>query len=213
MIANFIDGPLWTFSLVVFVVGVSVNLIRIISTSSKKDYSAPRNSAVSGALSTVFSRFVPYQQNVSRTPLQIFAGYAFHLGLFAVIFFAAPHVHFFEQEMFGFGWAVLPHWGFIVAAQLSFMGILMLWLYRITSPVSKLISGADDHIASILVFVVMLTGCLALLEFHAELRLLHRFTVELLLIYFPFSRLMHAFTFIPSRLFTGAWFARRGIRS
>lgn len=211
--ASFIDGPLWIFSLVVFVSGISINLIRILLSSSKKDYSVPRTSAVYGAISTTFSRFMPHRHNISRVPLQIFAGYAFHLGLFAVIFFAAPHVHFFEQEMLGFGWPALPHWGFIVAAQLAFMGILMLWLYRITSPVSRLISGADDHIASILVFVVMLTGCLALLESHAELRLLHRFTVELFLIYFPFSRLMHAFTFIPSRFFTGGWFARRGIRS
>jgi len=43
------------------------------------------------------------------------------------------------------------------------------------------------------------------------LNLLHFFTVELLMIYFPFSSLMHAFTFIPSRAFTGAWFGRRGI--
>jgi nitrate reductase gamma subunit len=57
----------------------------------------------------------------------------------------------------------------------------------------------------------MLTGCLALLEGFTGLRVVHRFTVELLMIYFPFSRLMHAFTFIPSRAFTGAWFGRRGV--
>lgn len=211
--ANFIDGPLWVFSLTVFVVGVVINLVRILLTSGKKDYSAARGPSAYGAITTLVSRFGPYRYNVSRVPLQIFAGYAFHLGLFALIFFAAPHVAFFENEMTGFGWVALPHWAFIVAAQFAFMGLLMLWLFRITSPVSKLISGADDHIASILVFVVMLTGCLALLESHTELRLLHRFSVELFLIYFPFSRLMHAFTFVPSRLFTGAWFARRGIRS
>jgi nitrate reductase gamma subunit len=57
----------------------------------------------------------------------------------------------------------------------------------------------------------MLTGCLALMEAFTGLRLLHRFTVELLMIYFPFSRLMHAFTFIPSRAFTGARFGRQGV--
>ena len=213
MMANFIDGPLWTFSLVVFAIGISINLIRIILGARKVDYSQPRASALSGAFATAVSRFIPYRHNISIVPIQIFAGYAFHIGLFAVIFFAAPHVRFFEMEMLGFGWAALPHWAFIVAAQFAFIGLLMLWLHRLTNKVSRLISDADDHIASILVFVVMLTGCLALLESHAELRLLHRFTVELLLIYFPFSRLMHAFTFIPSRLFTGAWFGRRGIRS
>jgi nitrate reductase gamma subunit len=35
--------------------------------------------------------------------------------------------------------------------------------------------------------------------------------VNLWLIYFPFSRLMHAFTFSLSRGFTGAIYGRRGI--
>ena len=87
----------------------------------------------------------------------------------------------------------------------------LLWLRRLTHPVSRLISTLDDHVAAILTFIVMLTGCFALLEGSEFLRLLHRFTVELWLIYFPFSALMHTFTFIPSRIFTGAWFGRRGI--
>ena len=135
----------------------------------------------------------------------------FHLGLFAVIFFAAPHVLFFEEQLLGFGWTPMPHWAFIVASQFAFFGLLVLWLRRLLNPVSKLISTLDDHIAAILTFVVMLTGCLALLQGFTALRLLHRFSVELFLIYFPFSALMHTFTFIPSRAFTGAWFGRRGI--
>ena len=98
-----------------------------------------------------------------------------------------------------------------MASQAAFLGLIILWVRRMTNPVSRLISTLDDHIVAILTFVVMLTGCLALLEGFNALRLLHRFTVELWLIYFPFSALMHTFTFIPSRAFTGAWFGRRGI--
>ena len=105
----------------------------------------------------------------------------------------------------------MPHWGFILAAQAAFLGLIILWLRRMVNPVTRLISTWDDHIAAILTFVVMLTGCLALLEGFSGLRLLHRFSVELWLIYFPFSALMHTFTFVPSRAFTGAWFGRRGI--
>ena len=100
---------------------------------------------------------------------------------------------------------------FIVASQFAFLGLIILWLRRMLNSVSRLISTTDDHVAAILTFVVMLTGCLALGKASHELRLLHFFTVELLMIYFPFSSLMHAFTFIPSRAFTGAWFGRRGI--
>ena len=213
MITDIIDGPLWYFSLFVFAIGVIWKLVTIVFAKSKTDLSAARASAVPGAIKTVFSRFIADKSMAPSIRLQIVAGYMFHLGLFALLFFAAPHILFLEEHFLGFGWTPMPHWAFIVASQFAFLGLLMLWLHRILNPDSRLISTADDHIAAILTFLVMLTGCLALLESFHALRLLHRFSVELFLIYFPFSRLMHAFTFIPSRAFTGAWFGRRGIRS
>jgi len=211
MIEYLIDGPLWYFSLAVFVIGVVWHLVSIIFASRKQDLSVARSSSTSGALRTVFSRFAPHKEMTSKIGLQLVAGYLFHLGLFALLFFAAPHVLFLEENLLGFGWTPMPHWAFIVSAQLAFFGLIMLWVRRMVSPVSRLISTWDDHVAAILTFVVMLTGCFALLEGSTGLRLLHRFTVELWLIYFPFSALMHTFTFIPSRAFTGAWFGRRGI--
>lgn len=209
---GFIDGPLWYFSLLVFVVGVLWRLFSIARAGSRPDYSEPRRAAAGGAISSVFRRFVPRRDMAANTRLQTVAGYMFHLGLFALLFFAAPHVAFVAQYLpSGTGWASMPYWAFIVASELAFAGLLVLLLYRLISPVSRQISDLDDYMAAVLTFVVMLTGCLALLEASTGLRVLHRFTVELLLIYFPFSRLMHAFTFISSRAFTGAWFGRRGV--
>ncbi len=213
MIETIIDGPLWYFSLAVFSIGVIWQLSSIAFGRRKVDLSVPRGPAVPGAVRTLFSRFIPHTGMASKTRIQIVAGYAFHLGLFALLFFAAPHVAFLEEEFLGFSWTPMPHWAFIVASQFAFLGLLVLWLRRMTNLVSRLISTIDDHIAAILTFVVMLTGCLALLEGFTALRLLHRFSVELFLIYFPFSCLMHTFTFVPSRLLTGAWFARRGVSS
>jgi len=211
MIQYLIDGPLWYFSLAVFCIGVLWQMARILFAAGKTDLSVARGSAGIGALRNVFSRFIPHHEIAPRIRVQVIAGYMFHLGLFALLFFAAPHVLFLEQNLLGFGWTPMLHWAFIVASQFAFFGLLILWLRRMLNSVSRLISTLDDHVAAILTFVVMLTGCLALLKGFTELRLLHRFTVELLLIYFPFSCLMHTFTFIPSRAFTGAWFGRRGI--
>ncbi|MEB8431199.1 hypothetical protein OO007_03090 [Cocleimonas sp. KMM 6892] len=213
MIASFIDGPLWYFSLFIFFAGVILRLGSIIFSKHKVDLSVAKGPETPGALRTLFSRFIPDKGLFKHIKFQVIAGYVFHLGLFAVIFFAAPHIKFLDEHFLGFSWPALPHWGFLVAAQLAFLGLILLWLHRIMSPVSRLISTKGDHISSILTFVVLLTGCLALLESFSSLRLLHRFSVELFLIYFPFSSLMHAFTFVPSRIFTGAWFGRRGIKS
>jgi len=210
---NFIDGPFWYFSLAVFSIGVIWRLVPLIFGKRATDLSVARGSAVSGAVSTAFSRFIPHRGMASQVSMQVIAGYMFHLGLFAVLFFAAPHVRFLDEHFLGFSWTPLPHWAFIVASQFAFLGLLMLWLHRVSNLVTRLISTTGDHVGSILTFVVMLTGCLALLESFEALRLLHRFSVELFLIYFPFSRLMHTFTFIPSRAFTGAWFGRRGIKA
>lgn len=211
MLEYWIDGPLWYFSLAVFCIGVLWKLASLVVVRRPTDLSLARAPAMPGALRTVFSRFLPHREIVSRVALPVVAGYLFHLGLFAVLFFAAPHVVFLEQNLLGFGWTPMPHWAFIVAAQAAFFGLIILWLRRLIDPVSRLISTRDDHVAAILTFIVMLTGCLALLEGFTALRLLHRFTVELWLIYFPFSALMHTFTFLPSRAFTGAWFGRRGV--
>jgi nitrate reductase gamma subunit len=211
MIEYLIDGPLWYFSLTVFCAGVLLHLARIVFGKSRTDLSVARGSAGGGALRNIFSRFVPHREIAAQIRLPVVAGYMFHLGLFAVIFFAAPHVLFLKEHLLGFGWTPMPHWAFIVASQFAFFGLIVLWLRRMLNPVSRLITTLDDHVAAILTFVVMLTGCLALLKGFTELRLLHRFSVELFLIYFPFSALMHTFTFIPSRAFTGAWFGRRGV--
>jgi nitrate reductase gamma subunit len=212
MFEQLVDGIFWKISLWVFAIGVLWRILSIFRVRNKPDYSEPRGSGLAGAIGANLRRFIPRREMVSRTRLQVVAGYLFHLGLFALLVFAAPHVLFIEAQT-GLNWTPMPYWAFIVSAQLAFIGLMLLWFHRVMHPVTRLISDADDHIAAILTFVVMLTGCMALIEEFNGLRVLHRFTVELWLVYFPFSRLMHAFMFIPSRAFTGAWFGRRGVKA
>lgn len=211
MIAAWIDGPLWYFSVTVFAVGVLWRIAAILMQGVKRDLAPPRGSGPRGAVRALFSRFVPRRTTIRHGRMQLVAGYLFHLGLFALLFLARPHVDFLAERITGFGWSTLPHWGFIVSAELAFAGLILLWLHRLLHPVTRLLSSADDYLGSGLVFLVMLTGCLALAQAFEPLRLLHLFLAELLLIYFPFSRLMHAFTFTFSRGYTGAIMGRKGV--
>lgn len=213
MIGEFIDGPLWFFSLTAFVIGVLWRIFAILKSGVRPDFSVPRGSAGMGALRALFSRFVPERTVASRGRLQLVAGYLFHLGLFALLIFAQPHIDFLAERITGFSWPAMPHWSFIVAAEIAFAGLILLWLHRLLNPVTRLLSDLDDHVGSILVFAVMLTGCLALAQSFEPLRLLHLFLAELLLLYFPFSKLMHTFTFILSRGYTGATMGRKGINA
>ena len=211
MIATLIDGPLWYLAASVFVIGVAWRIVAILWQGVTRDLAPPRGSGPLGALKALFSRFVPRRGIARRGRMQLVAGYLFHLGLFALLFLARPHVDFLAERITGFRWAALPHWGFIVAAEIAFAGLILLWLHRLLHPVTRLLSTADDHVGTALVFLVMLSGCLALAQAFEPLRLLHLLLVEMLLIYFPFSRLMHAFTFVFSRGYTGAIMGRKGV--
>ncbi len=213
MFAEFVDGPFWYFSATVFVIGVVLRLFFALKIGTSTPLSVPRGSATKGAVRAVFSRFVPRRDFRSRMRLEVIAGYAFHVGLFALLFFAAPHIEFYKERILGFGWPAMPRWAFIVVSEIAFAGLIVLWLRRLLHPVSRMLSNAGDHIGSILVFLVMLTGCLALDESHESLRVIHLFLAQLLLIYFPFSSLMHTFTFVFSRGYLGASLARHGVNA
>ncbi|MDA3889237.1 MAG: respiratory nitrate reductase subunit gamma [Allgaiera sp.] len=204
------QGPLWYLASAVFVIGVLWRLIGILRLGRSTDRSVARASGLGGALKAIALHSVPHGGNLKRTLYHFITGYGFHLGLFVLLFFAAPHVAFIKG-LTGFGWTPLPRWGFLIAAEAAFAGLILMWLRRMTDPVMRRLSDADDHIATWLVFVVMLTGCLALQEAHDSLRALHLLCVEALMIYFPFSRLMHAFTFLFARAYTGATYGRRGV--
>ncbi|WP_343115708.1 hypothetical protein [Ostreiculturibacter nitratireducens] len=205
------EGPLWYIAATVFVAGVAWRLIGILRLGRLVDRSVARGSGVGGALKAIALHSVPHGGNLKRTVYHFLTGYAFHVGLFVLLFFAAPHIAFIEERILGVGWTPLPRWGFILAAEAAFAGLILMWIRRMTDPVMRRLSDADDHVATWLTFVVMLTGCLALQEAHDGLRALHMLAVEALLIYFPFSRLMHAFTFAFSRSYTGATYGRRGV--
>ena len=99
---KFIDGPLWYFALAVFVVGVIWRLIAIFRAGIGTDLSVPKRSAFGGALMTTLRRFAPRHEMAPRIRFHVVAGYMFHLGLFAVLLFAAPHVLFLQEHLLGF---------------------------------------------------------------------------------------------------------------
>jgi len=213
MFLEFVEGPLWYASVAIFLAGVAIRLIEVLAKGTRTDLSTPRAPGWPGALRTLVSRSWTTKGFTRGATFHLVAGYMFHIGLFVLLFFAAPHVVFIEERILGFGWAPAPHWQFILAADLAFAGIILLWLRRIMHPVMRKISTFDDHAAAILTFVVLFTGCMALLKSHDSLRAIHMLAVCLLLIYFPFSRLMHAFTFAISRGYTGAAMAPKGVRA
>jgi len=208
---DFVEGPLWYVAATVFLVGAAWRIVAIFVFGRKPDISIPRASGASGAIKAQFLHLVPHGGFTFRTIYHLIAGYMFHIGLFVLLLFAAPHVGFIQNNIIALQWTTLPYWGFVITAQVAFAGLILLWVRRISDPVMIKISDKDDHVGTWLTFLVMLTGCMALQESVVALQATHMLLVDLWLIYFPFSRLMHAVTFAFSRGYTGAIFGRRGI--
>jgi hypothetical protein len=101
----------------------------------------------------------------------------------------------------------------------SLLFALAMWL---TDPVRRLISTADDRITWTVTFLPVLTGMAVAGEPSAAILArdhavyagplaVHLLSLELLLIWFPFGKLMHAFLFAFSRGATGVRFGHRGV--
>ena len=207
---QFSEGPLFYVAGVIFLAGAAWKMLGLLRLGRRPDLAPPKGSAAWGFVRGNLRHFVPRGIFTRRTWLHIVAGYRFHIALAVLGFFGAFHIAFIER-LTGLSWQALPRWGFIVAADFAFAGLIALWVRRISDPVMRQITRGEDHASTILTFLVMLTGCLALQESHASLRAIHMLFVDIWLLYFPFSRLMHAFTFVLSRGHSGATYGRKGI--
>ncbi|MDH3218683.1 MAG: hypothetical protein OEO19_04035 [Gammaproteobacteria bacterium] len=100
MIEYLVDGLLCYSSLAVFGIGVVWKLGSIVFASRAQDLPVARVAAAPAAFKTVFSRFIPHGEISRQIGIPLVAGYMSHLGLFALLFFAAPQVVFLEQSLF-----------------------------------------------------------------------------------------------------------------
>jgi nitrate reductase gamma subunit len=123
------------------------------------------------------------------------------------------HILFFEG-LFGLSWPALPNTVILVAAAVTAGLLVMLLIRRATQPVLRAISGFDDYASVVVVLLPLLTG----LASYAHLGLayetmlaLHLLSVALLLVWLPFSKLVHVITMLPSRYVMGVKFWRRGV--
>lgn len=85
--------------------------------------------------------------------------------------------------------------------------------FRLTRPVLRLISRADDDISWLMTFLPVVTGLLAAAHLgvrYETLLTLHILSLCAFFIWFPFGKLMHAFLFLFSRGMTGIRMGQRG---
>jgi nitrate reductase gamma subunit len=218
-------GPLLVAAIAIFAAGVAWRLWCLWRMPAAHAPAAKARQAfgTGDALGAALTRMLPKGGFHPSATLVTFNPYIFHIGLALVFFGYAPHIAFVRRTL-GFGWPALPDMVMYLAAAATIASLLLALLFRLTDPVLKRISKGDDWITWTVTFLPLLTG-MALLgdpsatilaRAHAIYRgplAVHLLSLELLLVWFPFGKLMHAFLVLPSRMQLATFFGRRGVRS
>ena len=212
---DFARGPGLQGAWLILIAGTVWRITGVLLLRQRPHLAAPRTGLtgqVRGAISTIFTRFIPRRTFWPRIAVSVVLSTIFHLGLFVIIFGGAPHILLIHQFT-GLTWPDLPKGLVVIVSGLTLASMIALLLRRMFHPVMRLLSTADDYISWLAVFLPVLTGILLSGETIASyqtLLALHILSVELMMVWFPFGKLMHAKLVFCGRAAMGINFARKG---
>jgi nitrate reductase gamma subunit len=210
---TWVRGTGLDIAVAIFVLGVIWRLVEIYSLGRKRDLSAPRHVVGASGLNTVFRRSIPAEGMVKKSPVSYVGGYTFHIGLAVVVFFFAPHIKLISS-LIGVSWPALPSQFVDFAAVVTMAAMVLVLVDRINKPVKRFLSTFEDWFTWALTFLPVLTGWMAVQHLflpYTTLLALHILSVELLLVFLPFTKLFHAFTVFGSRWFNGTVNGHKGV--
>lgn len=208
-------GPALQVATVIFMLGILVRILEILVLGRKANLAEARGSALAGGLRTIVTRSIPDRGTLRRSTFNMVAGYVFHAGFFVVLFLFAPHILLF-QDVLGFGWPSIPTAIIDATTLVTIITLLAVLAHRIRHRVMRFLSRFEDYLVWFVTILPLITGYLA---FHRigltppTLIAIHILSVELLMVVFPFTKLMHAFTLFMARYYNGAISGYRGVNS
>jgi len=210
---EFARGPALNVSLAIFVFGVVFRLVWLAFLPRAVDRSVAREgSALANAFTGFIAHMWPAKEYRSATMFSTVAGYVFHFGLAIIILFYTQHLLFIE-DLIGFKWAGLPTGIITIVSVITLATLLAMLVRRLTNPVLKKISTFTDYWSWFVTTLPVATGLLAMSHMFARYETLlavHILSVCLLLVSFPFGKLMHAFLVFATRFQTTYFYSRRG---
>ena len=214
---EFLSGPLFKLSLLIFFIGLAVRIVLYVRGLDAKlervAYAYMGKDGVIGGAWSVFKWLVPFGTHSWRKQgFATFAFFLFHLGVVICPLFLAGHMVLLEGS-FGFSLPSLPVWVGDAFALLGFGGGIMLLLRRIALPEVRFLSDWKDYAILGLCLFTVGTGMLARFQIGCYDLMLgaHMLSGELILILAPFTKLSHIALFFASRAQLGIDYAvKRG---
>jgi len=212
---EFARGPAWQACVLILIAGITWRLVAIVLLRRRLQFAAPRHglpARIGGGAKTILTRFVPRRTFWPRIAVSVALSATFHIGLAIIVFGGAPHILLIHQFT-GLDWPSLPKGVIVIVSGVTLASMIALLVRRLNHPVLRLLSTADDYLSWLLVFLPVLTGILLSGETiggYGDLLALHILSVELMLIWLPFGKLMHAGLVFAGRGLMGMNFSRKG---
>ncbi|MEJ2424995.1 MAG: hypothetical protein P8101_11150 [Candidatus Thiodiazotropha sp.] len=210
-----VRGPGFDIALVIFVVGILIRILEILVIGRRPDYAEPRGAELGSGLLTLVTRTAPEPGVFKRSPFTVVGGYIWHIGFLISLFLFVPHIELIHATL-GLKWPGIASNLVDAVAAVTIVTLIAMLFSRLNHPVKRFLSGPEDYLTWLVTFLPMLSGYLAYHRMIDPYTLglgLHILSVELLMVVFPFTKLMHAFTFALARWYNGAMAGRRGVQS
>jgi nitrate reductase gamma subunit len=213
---TWVRGPSLDYAIGIFLLGLIWRLIEVFSLGRKHDLAVPRHRPGASGWHTVFRRSLPQVATLNHNPstyVSYIGGYVFHFGFFAVLLLSAPHIQLFKS-LLGLSWPGLPSRLVDFIAVLTIIAMVVVLIDRFTKKVKRFLSTFKDYFAWTLTFLPVLTGWMAVQHLflpYTRMLAIHILCVEIFLVFFPFTKLLHGATTFGARWFNGAANGRKGV--
>lgn len=210
-----VKGPAFDVALGVFILGIVIRLFEILLLGRRPDLTAPRGTSIGPGIKTLITRTLPETGSLKRSPFTVIGGYIWHIGFLICLLLFIPHIEMLNATL-GLKWPGLPNHIVDAISAVTIVTLIAMLVDRLVHPVKRFLSDSEDYLVWLATFLPLLTGYLAFHRMVAPYPLilgLHILSVEFLMILFPFTKLMHTFTFLLARWYNGAIAGHRGVQS
>ena len=211
MLLGAIFAGLFYLATAVFLVGVGSTVARYARTPAPLVIpTTPAPTTYAGVFARMFREVVFFESLFKGSKWSWLFGWLFHFGMLIVI---AQHLRYFTQPVWS--WVMMIQWIGSYASFAMFVGLGGLWARRVLVDRIRYISAPSDHLMLALLLAITGSGLLMKYVAHTDIVLLKAFTLGLitlswqplpndlvllvhlslviiLMLIFPFSKLLHA---------------------
>lgn len=158
---QFVTGPLAWISFGIFIIGMTVRVVRLINLASKKDKVVFNHLHLGWSLRSIFYWLIPFgSRGMREKPVFTVATFAFHICLLVTPIFLLSH-NIIWDEKWSITWWSLPETMADYMTLILILAAIFLLLRRIVLPEVRIVTTACDYILLAIATAPFVTGYFA----------------------------------------------------